>query len=64
MADFFRAMTPVLFANLLTLAFVYACWLASKTETREKEKYLFVSSCGLIALVLGLTLFGIHLYGR
>ena len=43
MIDFLKAMAPVLFANLLTVGFVYACWLASKTE--DKDRNDFIAAC-------------------
>jgi hypothetical protein len=62
MIDFVKAMAPVLAANLLTVGFVYACWLASKTEGRDRSD--FVAACGFACLTLALVLFGMWLYGK
>lgn len=36
--DFYRAMGPILAANLLTVAFVYACFQYSRREHEGTEK--------------------------
>lgn len=47
MHDFLSIAAPVLFANLATVAFVYACWLAAKNEYANKKLYVR----GLVGIV-------------
>jgi hypothetical protein len=62
--NFFRAMAPVLFANLLTAFFVWACVSYSRLEAQGKERGLAGQiRLGAFLLVLFFLAYGLYCNG-
>ena len=62
--DFFRAVAPVLFANLLTLFLIWSLVSYSRMEASGELGTVAAGiRLGAIILVLGFALYGLHLYG-
>jgi hypothetical protein len=57
--DFFKAMAPVLAANVLTLAFLYAFTMLAK-DGEDRGPRLAIVVFGLFATMYGLYLWGVY----
>jgi hypothetical protein len=60
--DFFKAMSPILFANLLTVTFIYCFGKITQLEQKGEEEgrltYLW-----LLVLVFVFMLYGLYVWG-
>jgi len=62
MIEFFMEAIPVLFANLITVAFIYACWITSRAECNPNVRKSYIGGyCGIVA-ILAFVLLGMLIY--
>lgn len=61
MIDFWKEMTPILAANILTVCFVYSIMLWSKAEKAGREPQTM--AIGFFVLICSFLVYGLYLHG-